>query len=385
MKAKLVCWVVMAIMMAACSGGRQSNSSELMQEEVRFETYQMPDDLLASERELKLSGLADSVWYVPLETKPECVLAEKFDHFRYKNHRFYVMDDYAKTVHVFSDEGKFLHCIGSKGQGPKEFHWCYQLVVDEHSLYILDMQNRIKKYDLGGNWIKDIKLTKQPYRLLSLGNGQLACYISDDQFPKKEDAYSWLVLDAEGDSLTCINTNAWRENKVMQNYWVENEFSTQYPMTYKEAYNDSLYYFMPDSYQPVAYGAILPGKHRLSPDLTWEEIKNVKHGLRISYIYDTSRYLIFNYKCLCTENIQDVLLGAFDKKRGEFFNIFNKNGEPKITNDLGGPDFTLLACVYPNLLIGIAEANMCSEEFGQKYQVKGDDNQVLVMMELRVR
>ena len=62
MKAKLVCWVVMAIMMAACSGGRQSNSSELMQEEVRFEIYQMPDDLLASERELKLSELADSVW-----------------------------------------------------------------------------------------------------------------------------------------------------------------------------------------------------------------------------------------------------------------------------------------------------------------------------------
>ena len=116
-----VCLVMITIVMAACSGGRQSNSSELMQEEVRFEIYQIPDDLLASERELKLSELADSVWYVPLETKPECVLAEKFDHFRYKNHRFYVMDDYAKTVHVFSDEGKFLHRIGSKGQGPKEF------------------------------------------------------------------------------------------------------------------------------------------------------------------------------------------------------------------------------------------------------------------------
>ena len=88
---------------------------------------------------------------------------------------------------------------------------------------------------------------------------------------------------------------------------------------------------------------------------------------------------------MCTEDIQGILLGAFDKKTGEFFNVINKNGEPEITNDMGGPDFIPLACVYPNLLIGIAEANMCSEEFGQKYQVKGDDNQVLVMMELRVR
>ena len=34
---------------------------------------------------------------------------------------------------------------------------------------------------------------------------------------------------------------------------------------------------------------------------------------------------------------------------------------------------------------GIAEANMCSEEFVQKYQMRGDDNQVLVMMECRQR
>ena len=144
MRAKYLCLVAMTIALVACSGGSQSNSSELKKEKVPFETYQVPDDLLASERELKLSELADSVWYVPLETKSECVLAEKFDHFRYRNHRFYGMDDYSKTVYVFSDEGKFLHRIGSKGPGPKEFHWCYQLVVDEHSLYILDMQNRIK-------------------------------------------------------------------------------------------------------------------------------------------------------------------------------------------------------------------------------------------------
>ena len=383
MKAIHICLAMMAIALVACSGGSQSNSSELKKEEVQFETYQMPDDLLASERELKLSELADSVWYVPLETKPECVLAEKFDHFRYRNHRFYVMDDYSKTVHVFSDEGKFLHRIGNKGQGPKEFYWCYQLVVDGHSLYILDMLNRIKKYDLEGNWTKDIKLTKQPYRLLSLEGGKLACYISDDQFPKKEDAYSWLILNAEGDSVTCINTHAWRENKVMQNYWVENEFSTQYPMTYKEAYNDSLYYFASDTCQPVAYGVILPGKHRLPPELIWKEVKKASHGLRISYIHDTPRYLIFNYKCMCTEGIQGVLLGAFDKKTGGFFNIFNRDGEPKITNDLGGPDFIPLACVYPDRWIGMAESHACPDEFAKQYQIKPDDNQVLVMVKCK--
>ena len=384
MKAKQICWVVMAIALAACSGGKQSYGDERKQEEGKFITYPMPDDLLASQRELKLSELADSVWYVPLETTPQCVLAEKFDHFRYKDSTFYVMDDYSKTVYVFSDKGKFLRNVGNKGNGPKEFYWCYQLVVDDGCLYILDVLNRIKKYDWEGNWIEDIKLTKQPYRLLALKDGKLAAYISDDQFPRKEDSYSWLVLDAEGDSLTCIDTNAWREKKPVQNYWVENEFSSQYPTAYKEAYNDSLYYFPSGSLQPVPYASIHPGIHRLDLEQTWEEVLDMAHGLRISYIYDTPQYLFLTYKCMCTSSVQGgPLLGAFRKETGEFFNVFDENGEQKITNDWGGPDFTLLACVYPNLLIGVAGADACPDEFAKKYRVKEDDNQVLVMIKCK--
>ena len=231
---------------------------------------------------------------------------------------------------------------------------------------------------MNGDWKKDIKLSKQPYRLLALDDDKLACYISDDQFAQKESSYSWLILDAKGDSLTCINTNAWRENKTLQNYWVANEFSSLYPMTYKEAYNDSLYYFPSGSLQPVPYASVHPGIHRLSPEFAWEEVKKATHALRISYIYDTPSFLLFQYKCLCQE--EDVHLGAFKKETGEFFNVQNKHGERKITNDMGGPDFIPLACVYPDLLTGLAEADACSNEFARKYQVKEDDNQILVMI-----
>ena len=384
-KIRIFLWLFAIVcLFSACEGGKQKGSNKHRREESKFITYQMPDDLLATQKELTLSELADSVWYVPLETTTQCILAEKFDHFRYKDSTFYVMDDYSKTVYVFSDKGKFLRNIGNKGNGPKEFHWCHQLVIDNEYLYILDMPNRIKKYDLEGNWIKDIKLTKQPYRLLALKDGRLAAYISDDQFPKKEDAYSWMVLDTEGDSLTCIDTNAWREKKPMQNYWVENEFSSQYSTTYKEAYNDSLYYFPSGSLKPVPYASIHPGIHRLESELSWEEIPDIAHGLRISYIYDTPRYLFFTYKCMCTSSKQNnPLLGAFLKETGEFFNVFDKHGEQKITNDLDGPDFTLLASVYPNLLIGLASADTCPDEFAKKHQVEEDDNQVLVMIECK--
>ena len=163
--------VAMAIALAACSEGKKPNASEAE----RNKAYRMPDDLLASKQDLKLSELADSVWYVPLETTPPCILAEKFDHFRYKNNTFYIMDDYSQTVHVFSDKGKFLNRIGHKGGGPSEFNCCLQMVVNNKNLYVLDMPNRIKVYDLNGDWKKDIKLSKQPYRLLALDDEKLAC------------------------------------------------------------------------------------------------------------------------------------------------------------------------------------------------------------------
>ena len=87
---------------------------------------------------------------------------------------------------------------------------------------------------------------------------------------------------------------------------------------------------------------------------------------------------------MCTSSVQGgPLLGAFRKETGEFFNVFDENGEQKITNDLDGPDFTLLASVYPNLLIGVAGADACPDEFAKKHQVEEDDNQVLVMIECK--
>ena len=87
---------------------------------------------------------------------------------------------------------------------------------------------------------------------------------------------------------------------------------------------------------------------------------------------------------MCTSSKQNnPLLGAFLKETGEFFNVFDKHGEQKITNDLDGPDFTLLASVYPNLLIGLASADTCPDEFAKKHQVEEDDNQVLVLIECK--
>ncbi len=348
-----------------------------------FLTFELPDYLMENDRSLKASSLADSIWYIPLETTPETLISDEITYLKYRNGYIYLMDDYVKTVFVFSDRGEFIRTIGKRGEGPKEFLRCFQLAVDDSNVYILDVSQKIRKYTMNGEWVKDIPLPKQASRLLSLKNDQLAAYISDDQFSQKEGSYSWLIINSEGDSLTCIDTNAWREKKVIGNYWVANDFSSLHPFTYKEAFNDTLYYFTPGSYKPKAYCAILSGKHRLQPDLTWEDTKQVAHGLRVSFIYDTPSHLIFKYRCHCTDKYHKNLLGAFDKNTGDFFNIRDENEEKKITNDMGGPNFIPYTCVYPNLLIGIVSAADCSDEFLQKHRLTTDDNPILVILKLK--
>lgn len=370
-------WLILFLFLSSCINREQA------QTETPFPSFEMPALLMGNNQILKASTLTDSIRYVPLQTIPESLISNEIEHLKYQNGYFYLMDDYAKTIFVFYDDGRFVRTISKKGQGPKEFHWCYQLVVDENNVYILDVLKKIRKYSLEGKWVKDLILPKQAYRLLSLGNGYLAGYISDDQFLQKEKAYSWLIINSEGDSLTCINTNAWRENKDMPNYWVANDFSSQYPFTYKEAYNDTLYYFEPKTHLPKAYCSILPGEHRLKSNLTWDETMRESHGLRISSIYDTPDFLMLKYRCLCTDKYQKDFLGAFEKETGLFFNIKDENDEKKITNDMGGPNFMPYACIYPNLLIGIANATDCSDDFLRKHQLTNDDNPILVLLKLK--
>ena len=70
------------------------------------------------------------------------------------------------------------------------------------------------------------------------------------------------------------------------------------------------------------------------------------------------------------------------KRTGDFFQLKDSEGRQHITNDLGGPNFKPFACVYPNLLIGIAEAADCPDEFASRYAIKMDDNPILIMIKL---
>lgn len=360
---------------------RESN----LNEKEELSGFQLPVDLSISNRDIKVSEFADSVWYVPLETNDECLLSELNKDVKYVNGEFYIVDDKSTTIYRFSNQGKFLGKVGKKGNGPHEFFHYHHFAVADSFVYVVDFGKKVHKYLKDGSFVSDIFLAKQPYRIIALNNDRIACYITDNQFVDYDSRYDWLIINSRGDSLACCKTPMSRENQnkenKMLNYYVVNEFSTDYPFSYKEAFNDSLYSFTSNSFQTKVFGYIDQGVHKIDQEMTFEEVLQQKHAMRISRLYDTPTFLFMVYACLCRGN--SMFLAAIDKKNGVFYNVLDSNNTSKITNDMGGPNFKPLTCVYPGLLIGFAEAFDCEDDFRNKYHFGEDNNPILVMIKCK--
>lgn len=371
--------IFMVLFFCACDTNRQSEP-----EEPKFFSLQTPASLLEAQGGVRLSELADSVWYVPLETNDRSLLGDIMTEssFRYSGGRFYIFDKLQESIFVFSADGKFLNKVGKKGQGDGEIFWFLDFTVSGEDVYVADYGNRLHHFRTDGTYLDKIALPKQVYRLISLNEGKLACFVTDNQFTDADDAYSWLIVDSKGDSVTCKKTPFIRkpgaENKNL-NYFVQHDFSTEYPTAYKEAFNDSLYYFTPEG-EIRSYGYVDLGVHKILPSKSFDEMIKQGHAMRFVRIFDIPGYLLGQCNCLC---LKGPYWFVWNKATGDFFQLQDAEGGQNIINDLGGPNFRPFGCVYPGLLIGIAEAADCPEEFAGKYGVRMDDNPILVMLKCK--
>lgn len=368
-----------AILFVSC-GDNQSKPSKEESPKNYFELM-TPNSLSDACKELKLSELADSVWYIPLETNKDLLLGDigVQGSCKYVQNSFYIYDDQQGCIYVFSSDGKFQNKIGKIGQGANEIFQFLDYTTDGKFVYVADFGNKLHRYKKDGTYLGHVNLPKQAYKLMYISEDKIGCYITDNQFDNVKNAYSWLIINSEGDSISCRKTFKVRDlgKKNSINHYVLHDFSTEYPYAFKEAFNDSLYYFGPQG-NIHAYGYINLGVHKIDPSLSFNEILKQGHAIRLSRIYDTPHYLLAKGRCFCIKDKMACFI--WNKDTNDFFCLQDFN----IKNDLGGPDFQPFSCVYPGLLIGLAEPANCSEEFIKQYNMKLDDNPVLVMVKCKL-
>lgn len=364
--------LLLILFLSACENNQQKMTENIFE-------VNTPNLLSDVSHELMLSELADSVWYIPLETADNVLLGDLAEvSCKYTEDTFYIYDTQQGSIYVFSANGKFRNKIGKIGQGADEIGYFLDYTTDGKLVYVADFGKKLHRFKKDGSYLGYVHLPKQAYKLMSIGKNEIACYITDEQFGNSDNAYSWLIINSEGDSVSCRKTFEMREpdKGKLTNHHVVHDLSTEHPFAYKEAYNDSLYHFDKEG-NISAYGYIDLGIHKLDPLLSLDEIITQEHAMRLSRIYDIPHYLIAKGRCLCIKD--KVTWFVYNKDTDDFFLLQDSN----ITNDSGGPDFQPFCCVYPGLLIGIAEPTDCPDEFAKQYGIKPDDNPILVMVKCK--
>ena len=188
MNMKQAGWVVMAIALAACSGGKQSHGDERKQKEAKFITYSMVDELpvvahsvevdgqevtvcelglLKDTLDLPLSYWVEDFEVVKLDTRDEALVGQG---------SVLVSDNYILVgrsgnvpCKLFRRDGSYVGNVGSIGQGPGEYTMVYDMQIDEQAerIYLLPWNAKsILVYNLRGEYLSDIPLNKKYEKLI---------------------------------------------------------------------------------------------------------------------------------------------------------------------------------------------------------------------------
>ena len=78
------------------------------------------------EREIKLSDIADSVQYVPLETNDKCLIDFINSGKVVKTGKYWFVSSNTR-LYQYTTDGKFVRNIGSRGGGPGQFNYFQQI------------------------------------------------------------------------------------------------------------------------------------------------------------------------------------------------------------------------------------------------------------------
>lgn len=106
-------------------------------------------------RVLKLSEIAESIEYIPLETNSEAVIGKIFaDRIFYEKGFFYLMEQ-NRSIIIHDNDGKYFNKINKLGRGPQEYDTTFTVDIDLKTGNISVLaSNKIIEYSLDGDFKK---------------------------------------------------------------------------------------------------------------------------------------------------------------------------------------------------------------------------------------
>lgn len=108
-----------------------------------------PEEIEVSD--LGLGDIAESIEYIPLETKDECLIGENV-YFDFDETHIIIGYYNCNTLYLFDRQGYFIRTIGTKGEGPREFNGIHNIFLNSNHI-VIDDASKVLIFDKEGNFI----------------------------------------------------------------------------------------------------------------------------------------------------------------------------------------------------------------------------------------
>lgn len=399
---KTLCLFVPAFLLLVSCSGKASlgNTSEKQESTASGPLVTVPFEKgIETEKELKLSEIADRVDYIPLETNAKGLISYIKKISLTKEYIF--IYDIKNGILQFDRQGKFVRNIARKGQGPGEYIYIADFQIDEPSkrVYILSGHSyRMLTYGFDGDFIREVNLPKEISEFVLAPDSVFTSYKKNSTGYEKT---RLIRSDMKGDTLSYI---PYIEAFTMDypkssSSAVDNElYLMDGNVRLKEIYNDTLFTVLAGGLKPEYI--INMGSHKLPEDKQYEKTKG-EGEIFFSYasqylrmmLFETRRHLFFLYTTwnFKSRDGQQPKMAVYNKSTDDCFRITGNCIKNDI--DYGGD-------VYPsnyqnNTFVINLEAPEVVRELQQKdtkftrasdpifKNIKEDDNPVLMIIHLK--
>lgn len=157
MKTKLLISLVILIFFSSC---QQKGKSDIATQKTEFPLKINLIEAIANPKDIKLSEIADSIAYIPLEYVKDNPVGVILDFKYFSNNIFLYVGGSDGGFLRFDNEGKFLNEIGTKGRGPGEYPpgSFFSVIDNPERFYILCnfVPRRLLEFDYNGMFLTEV-------------------------------------------------------------------------------------------------------------------------------------------------------------------------------------------------------------------------------------
>lgn len=254
---KVIFLSLTAAILSACGSKSQNMEDEIMNMPVVGKYVTTPDrneimivdyNKLNEELPFSLDNLLEDIRMVQLDSSTDEAIVGDASLYDMTDNYYAVRTE--EQVKLFQKDGRFISNIGRRGQGPDEYKFVYDIVIDEPSnrIYLLEMGyvDYILAYDLSGRFIGRIPLphTLHKGKMIVEGDKLMVAAMKFD-LPEENYPAVW-IQDLEGNIISSVDTGVTTvypdfSNEIYLSGFSEDGLRSLHTFHYDNTTRDSLY------------------------------------------------------------------------------------------------------------------------------------------------